>query len=108
LDKWSDLKRSIVSDGIVLYDKFSLDTKHEKALTLLTWGGIKPDSKRVLLDKRLFGYTHSGKKYSGLVAKFNGIKLKNSVLVPIESAKEFISIFKKMGIAVEIRELCEF
>jgi len=55
LDKWKELKPSIVANGVTLYGKFKSDIKGEHK-TFLVWENIKPNSKRVLFNKQLFGF----------------------------------------------------
>ncbi len=108
LEKWKDLERSIISDGIVLYGKYAAGIESTKALTIFGWGAIKPETKRVLFNKRMFGYRQKGKFYSGMLQKSGGHKLDNAVIVPVESAKDVLKMFRSMGIKVEIRNVGEY
>jgi len=100
LDKW-ELKSSIVADGIVLYGKYSAKLKGEPHIVLF-WDKINSESKRVLLSKRLYGYTYSKKRYAGLLSKLGGEKLaSNCLLIPIVVSKQFIDLFKRSQIPVK-------
>jgi len=109
LDEWKELKISIISDGIVLYGKF--EEMPEKAVhkTLLSWENIKPESKRVMLSKRLFGYKKDKKSYEGLIQKYDGERIgKGLIAVPSSNAKIFLKLFRDMNIAVKIKKIIEY
>ncbi len=108
LKDWKDLQRSIISDGIVLYGKYTSGVKITRLLAILAWGAIKPETKRVLFNKRMFGYTQKGKFYPGILQKSGGEKLNNAVLVPLENTRDTLALFRRMGIKAEIREVGEY
>lgn len=108
LDEWKDIKRSIISDGIILYGKYKGRTKEGKKYAILSWKSIKPETKRAGFNKKMFGYKQRGKLYSGVLQKYSGEKLDNAVLVPIEHANDAIRLFRKMRITVKIRNVGEF
>ena len=109
LDKWKELKNSIISNGLVLYGKF--EEMPEKAVhkTLLSWENVKPESKRVLLSKRLFGYKKGKKNYQGLIQKYNGEKISKG-MISVDSTNErvFLKLFKDMSVTVKIRKIIEY
>lgn len=109
LEEWGELKNSIISNGIVLYGKFEEIPEKGLHKTLLFWENIKPESKRVLLSKRLFGYKKEKKQYEGLVKKYNAERLgKGMILVLSESANIFLKLFRKMKIKVKIKKVLEY
>ena len=57
LDKWKKLKNSIISNGLILYGKFEEMPEEAQHKTLFAWENIRPESKRVMLIKRMFGYS---------------------------------------------------
>src|SRR3989344_2546193 len=61
LEKWEELKSSITSNGILLYGKFMPEIKEGKHRTFFFWENIKPNTKRVLFNKQLFGYRQNKK-----------------------------------------------
>ncbi len=108
LDNWGDLKTSIVSNGITLYGKFKSDIKGEHK-TLFVWENIKPNSKRVLFNKQMFGYKHENKFYSGLLQKYEGERLgKGCVLVDLGHYMLFYKLFKKYKISVKIKKIIDY
>ena len=109
LDEWKELKNSIISNGIVLYGKFEEIPKKSYHKTLLSWENIKPESKRVLLYKRLFGYKKNKKKFEGLIQKYKGEKIgKGIIAVPSINAKLFLKLFRDMNITVKIKKIFEY
>jgi len=102
-------KSKIPSKAIILYGKFFKRSKEGQRKLLILWDVVKPDSKRVLLNKRLFGYVHSGKAYSGLLQKFSGEKLgKGCISVPLQSAQVFLDLFGEMQISIRTKEVLEY
>lgn len=108
LDNWKELKPSIVSNGITLYGKFKSDIQG-KHKTLLVWENIKPNSKRVLLNKQLFGFKQGKRFYSGLLQKNDGERLgKGCIIVPLENSLVFQKLFKKHKISFKIKKIIEY
>lgn len=108
LKEWSDLRRSILSDGIVLYGKYKEIAEPAKLFAIFDWRAIKPETKRALFNKRMFGYNQKGKFYAGMLQKSGSQKLDNSILVPIENSKEMLKLFRDMNISVKIRNVNEY
>ncbi len=103
LNEWKDLKLSIMANGIVLYGRYEKTPKERKRVILL-WENVKPQSKRITINRRIFGYSYFGKRYSGLLQKFEGIKLgKGAIEIPIESYPVFIKIFRNYKVPVRIK-----
>ncbi|MBU4245579.1 MAG: nucleotidyltransferase domain-containing protein [Nanoarchaeota archaeon] len=108
LEEWNDLKGSILSDGIVLYGKYKESAEPAKLFAIFDWRAIKPETKRALFNKRMFGYKQKGKSYAGMLQKSGGQKLDNSVLVPVENSKDMLKLFRDMNISVKIRNVNEY
>ncbi|MFH1065623.1 MAG: nucleotidyltransferase domain-containing protein [Nanoarchaeota archaeon] len=108
LDEWLDLKQSIIADGIVLYGKFKEMPENAKPMVLFSWEEIKPNSNRVLFNKRMFGFNHYGKRYEGLLAQINGKKIgKGAVIVPDEKHKEVLELFKRHDVKFSMKKVLE-
>ncbi len=106
LDKWNELKPSVISNGIVLYGKYKSDIKGGKYQVFFIWENIKPNTKRVLFNKQLFGFNQNEKFYPGLINKYQGEKLgKGCIIVPLEHSNIFHSLFKKYKITVKINKV---
>lgn len=109
LEKWKELKPSIIADGIVLYGKFMQKTKTGKHVVFFIWENITPNSRRVLFNKQLFGYKQNEKHYLGLLEKYNGERMgKGSIVVPLEHSAIIHNHFKKYKIAVKIKKVLEY
>ena len=107
--KWNELENSIISNGFLLYGKYESMPKNAVHKTLFSWDNIKPESKRVLLFKRLFGYKSDKKTYNGLIDKYASEKIsKGSILVPTKNSLVFMKLFKEMKITVRIRKIIEY
>ncbi len=105
-DEWADLRRSIMTDGIVLYGKYISSPKKMSHYVLVSYESVKNDKKRVTLHRKLFGYGLNGKRYPGIVEKENGIRIyNNSFLIKIESYKKIKDIFNEMKISPKIIEV---
>lgn len=99
LDKWKELKPSIISDGVVLFGRYKGSAKG-KSHVIFYWESVKPESKRVLLSKKLYGFSQNKTKYSGLVEKTSAIRLgSNCIIVPSEAAGPFRKVFDDIGVA---------
>lgn len=98
LEKWKDLEPSIIADGLILYGKYTGLVKG-KTFVLVYWSKIKPESKRVLLSKKLYGYTYKKKRYKGLLEGTETLKLSsNCLLVPLEHSRMVLQVFKDLGV----------
>jgi len=105
LDKWK-LKDSLLGSSIVLYQKYSPQLSEGKNKVVLSWGVIKPDAKRVMLNKKLFGYSYKKKFYPGFVSKYGGTKIgPNVILIPTENLTPFLTLFHSSKIPVKIHKI---
>src|SRR3989344_8850555 len=98
LDKWKQLHGSLLSDGIVIYGKFfkKTDGAHQ---VIFAWENVKSPSKRVMINKKIIGYTQGKKRYSGMLQKLGGTRLgKGCIVVPIENYSQFYDVFRKQKI----------
>ncbi len=110
-DKWSSLRREIVSNGIAVYGQYKELPNGMKHYVLITYNvaGLKPKDKSKFI-RELSGYRLlKGKKeykIRGLLQKSDGSKISKSVLlVPKEQHKEIYDFIKKSRIKFEIREI---
>ena len=102
-------KQKLPANALVLYSPYVKKIKEGKRRLLISWDVIRPDSKRVLLNKRLFGYTHTGKFYPGLVQKYKAEKLgKGCISVPISASQIFLELFEEMKVSTEIKEVLDY
>jgi hypothetical protein len=105
-EEWKNLKRSIMNTGIVLYGKYKSEAEKVNHYVLVSFENIKPDKKRVLVFRKLFGFKVNNKRYDGLVSKVNAVKVgKGSILVPIEHFSKIRDYLKEKKIAVKVYDL---
>ncbi|MBI4155569.1 nucleotidyltransferase domain-containing protein [Candidatus Woesearchaeota archaeon] len=109
LAKWKSLNLSMISNGILLYGKYKPEIKEGKHMTFFIWENIRPNSKRVLFNKQLFGFKQGGKFYQGIIQKYGGERLgKGCILVPLDKTNVFHSHFKKYKVNVKIKKVLEY
>jgi len=109
LSDWKELKNSILSNGLVLYGKFEEIPAKVTHKTIFSWENIKPESKRVLLSKRLFGYKKGKKNYEGILQRYNGERMgKGMIIIETASANIFLKLFRGMSVTVKIKKIIEY
>lgn len=109
LNHWKELKNSIISNGITLYSKFKETPENQEYKVLFAFEKIKPESKRVTLSKKIFGYKKKDKQYRGLLKRYNGVKIgSGSILVPLEHYSIFHKLFRKYLVKVKILKFIEY
>ena len=104
--EWSNLKRAIITTGILLYGKYKTNVEKINQYTIFVFENIKPDKKRVAVFRKLFGFKVGKKAYSGLIKKINGMKLgKNTIVVSSENTKQIKDFFKLKKITPKIYDV---
>lgn len=107
LDKWK-LKDSMLGNAIILYQSYKPVLENGKNMAILSWGNIKSNSKRVMLNKKLLGYNYYEKHYKGLLDE-KGIKIgSNVIIIDIEYLNSFLSLFHKFKVPVKIIRIFEY
>lgn len=105
-NEWKDLKRAMLSNGIVLYGKYKGDAEKIYQYSVFSFEAIKPESKRVSIYRSLFGFHVGKKKYHGIGQKYNLVKLgKGVIAVPIEYALEIKKLFKENKVTPKIYDI---
>jgi len=108
LNKWK-LKDTMLGNAIILYQYYAPKLEGGKNKAILTWGNIKPNSKRVMLNKKIFGYNYYGKFYKGLLQQYEAKKIgTNVIMINIENLNLFLSLFKKFKVPVKIIRIFEY
>ena len=108
LEDWK-LKDTMLGSSIVLYSKYSPKLDEGENKVILYWDVIKNNSKRVMLSKKLFGYSDYGKKYKGFLEVYGGVKLgANVILIYAEEMNLFLKEFRKFKVKVRIRLVFEY
>ncbi len=112
LDEWESLKRVIVSGGIALYGKYTIqhpkDLKHNILITVELSGR---SMKNIMsIRRQLLGYKQKiGKKIytsSGLLGELSGKRIgRNVFIVPVESAQKLYVFFRSYRINYTVLEV---
>ncbi len=90
LEKWK-LKRSIISDGMLLYGKYKEIPKESTPFMLFTISVIKDITKRNRIARWLFGRKENNYLVKGIVEEYGGKKLApTSFIIPLAKAHEII------------------
>ena len=105
LDQWK-LKRSIVSDGIVLYGKYKTMPEKLRGFILFTLKPIKNIAKRNKIIRHLFGREEKNYKNEGAISILTGKKISaSSFLLPLEKSKEIEQFLNKQKVDYNFFEL---
>lgn len=110
LDQWQ-LKREVISSGVLLYGKYTELSKQAEYYMLITVNvKDKKAAAQVKLWRALYGYRQKmGKKVyhsRGLLAECNGEKLgKALIIVPMENRQKIIALLKKHRASYTLHEL---
>ena len=105
-DKWKGLKRAIMNTGIILYGKYKAEAENIKQCVLFSFENIRPDKKRIVVFRKLYGFNVGKKRYDGLVDRTGAIKVgKGGLLVPVERANELKQYFQEKKITVKLYDV---
>jgi len=109
--KWRELKREMVSNGMLLYGKFEEAEEGLKHYSMFSYSLARlSQNKKMGFLRKLFGYkTAKGKKEyrrPGLLEEIGGVKLSsNVILVPVENSRKIHKFLISHRIMPEIREV---
>ena len=105
-DEWIDLKRALINTGILLYGKYKSNVEKVYAYSIFVFENIKPDKKRILIFRKLFGFKLDKKRYLGFVEKLHGVKLgKSSIIIPLEHVKKIKDYLHEKKVKFKIYDL---
>jgi predicted nucleotidyltransferase len=108
IDKWK-LKNSLPGNALILYQQYSPKLDEGKNKAILSWENVKPDSKRVMLSKKLFGYKHYKHYYEGILKNYNAQKLgSNVIILDADGLNEVLKVFRHFNVAVKISRVFEY
>ena len=106
LSEWNDLKRSIISTGIVLYGRYKEPMKKSglKQHFLIAWD--PPGKNRGSFLNKLYGYSVKKKRYAGIMNKYNCIKIgKSTIITPSIHKDKIMAHMQKYGVSYRIMEI---
>ena len=110
-DEWESLRKSIKNSGIVLYGRFTHESRNGSPYKMIKYGLARLKQKeKMAVIRCLFGYEkrvgEKTYKKDGLVKELGGRKIKNGViLVPKEGTKNVLDYLNKKKIKFEIQEI---
>lgn len=106
LKDWKDLYRSIASTGIVLYGPYEAQglpsgTKHS---VIIFWEKIGRNRGSFL--NKLYGFTVKGKRYPGILLKFNGKRIgKSCVMLPVQYKNDVFKLIRGHEVKAKVLEV---
>jgi len=104
LGKSSDLQKSLIADGIILYSEFTVKQEFKHNL-LISFLPIRKKSRRYRLDRYLFGRKEKKRKYVGAVEQAGGIKIDSrTLIVPSTHAPQIIKKLREGKTEFSIRD----
>ena len=105
IDDWKELRKSIESNGIVLFGHYTASRKSAgKKYVIFSWDKI--DKNRGAFLNKLYGFSVGEKHYKGLIETLNGKKIgKSSLMIPVESHKEIITLLKRYQVNAKAIEV---
>jgi len=104
LNTW-DLKRSIISEGIVLYGQYKSEIKGEHYL-LITFNVIKNVAKRNKVIRELFGREEEKYYKEGLVKQLGGKKISpTTLLIKQQFSDKILDFLKKEKVDFKLFEM---
>ena len=94
LKEVSDLQRSLITNGIFLFGKYSKDIK-QKHFMLFSFEPISNKNKKYRIDRYLYGRNEKNRQNTGMVQKLNGIKINSrAFIISAENSEEIIKHLK--------------
>ena len=101
--EWKNLKRAIINTGIILFGKYTSEVEKTHQYTIFVFENIKPESKRISIHRKLFGFKIRKKQYSGLVRELGGKKLgKSVIIIPAQHTEKLRTYFKDKKVKIQI------
>jgi predicted nucleotidyltransferase len=98
-EKWSEMKRSMEDNTIVLFNKFNDVSKKKSNLvpySLIKWSTETGNpNERVKISRFIYGYKMKGKSYPGFLIKSRSKQIGNSVLLVNSDNTNNITSFLK-------------
>ena len=109
LNEWN-LRRSIISDGIVLYGRMRETSEDAEPYLLLQLSYKKlSQSQKLRAWRKLYGHRQKvGKKIyksNGLVERLNGKRIENGIVMPLHQEKKVLDFLKQHKISYTLHEL---
>ena len=95
-----------MNTGIILFGKYKSEVEKVNHYVIFSFENIKPNKKRVLVYRKLFGFKQGKKEYKGLADEIKAIKIgKGALLVPIEHANELKKYLHNIKISLKLYDV---
>jgi predicted nucleotidyltransferase len=109
IEEWTELKRSIIANGITLYGKY-LGKNENEPFSLFILTQSKTRNKNISIWRKLYGYKQKINKkvyvHEGMISQFNGRKLGSGLfVVPNIHAPKIINLLKNSGLKYQIQQI---
>ena len=105
-EKWDDLRKSMGSHAVVLWERYTKKSEDIKPYSLITWKiPAKEAGKRVQLARKIYGYSSRGKRYNGLISSTKARVFSNSVvIIPSEYTNKYRELFRELKVRYKIKQ----
>jgi len=105
--KWSDMRRSMHSHAVVLWQRYQEEAKDLEPYVLLKWSaGTKDVNKRVNLARKLYGYSQKGKHYEGIFERLGIKPIDDGIaIVPSEHINLFRKLFNELNVKYILKDV---
>jgi predicted nucleotidyltransferase len=105
LDEWDELKRSMMSEGFVLWGRFEAGriakTEHK---VIFYWSGIGKNRGAFL--NKIYGYRTKDRLHEGFLSRAGGERLgKSCIIIPIKYRDNFVELIKKYNVEAKVMEV---
>ncbi len=105
LEEWK-LKRSIISEGIILYGKYKTTPEKLKPFTCFNIKPMKNITKRNRIIRKIFGRKEEKYQTLGLLKEIKGKKLSpTSFIAPLDHANKIVQLLNKEKLDYTLFEL---
>lgn len=106
LTDWKDLYQSIASTGVILYGPYESRELPSgvRGYAIIFWEGVNKNRGAFL--NKVYGFKVRGKRYEGLLEKYQGNRLgKSCILIPVQYKKEILTLTHKYAIKSRVMEV---
>jgi predicted nucleotidyltransferase len=106
LKEWKDLQKSIASTGVILYGPYEVkeESSGMEHHVIIYWDKIGKNRGAFL--NKLYGFKVKGKRYEGILERYEGKKLgKSCVILPVQYKKEVFELLGKYKVEAKVLEI---
>lgn len=106
LKEWKELYGSVASDGIVLYGHYEAKELPSgvRHYLIVYWDGIGKNRGAFL--NKVYGFGIKGRRYRGLIERYEGKRLgKSCIILPISTKKEIFRLVRDYKVRAKTLEV---